>query len=94
MRNPSLSGVLDAAQAVALVVPPTPLLTFGIDGKTVFAKAESLQPVGAFKLRGAWHRLTSMTDAERARGVVAFSSGNHAQGVAWAAKRLALLRPS
>lgn len=90
MRNPGFSGVEKAAKAVAAVVPATPLLTFELNGRTVFAKAESLQPMGAFKLRGAWHRLTSMSDAERARGVVAFSSGNHAQGVAWAAKRLGM----
>ncbi|SDA28623.1 threonine dehydratase [Sphingomonas sp. NFR15] len=53
-------------------------------------KAESLQPMGAFKLRGAWHRLTAIDAESRARGVVAFSSGNHAQGVAWAAKRLGM----
>ncbi|MFX5972619.1 pyridoxal-phosphate dependent enzyme, partial [Acinetobacter baumannii] len=53
-------------------------------------KAESLQPVGAFKLRGAWHRLTAIEAKMRERGVVAFSSGNHAQGVAWAAKRLGI----
>lgn len=47
-----------------------------------------LQPVGAFKIRGAWHRLTALDPATREKGVVAFSSGNHAQGVAWAAKRL------
>ena len=51
---------------------------------------EALQPIGAFKLRGAWHRLTALDDESRARGVVAFSSGNHAQGVAWAAKRLGI----
>jgi threonine dehydratase len=56
----------------------------------VWCKAESLQPVGAFKIRGAWHRMTDMTEAERARGVVAVSSGNHAQGVAWAARRLGI----
>jgi threonine dehydratase len=53
-------------------------------------KAESLQPVGAFKIRGAWHRLTALDAAARERGVVAFSSGNHAQGIAWAAKRLGI----
>ncbi|RYY47066.1 MAG: threonine/serine dehydratase [Sphingomonadales bacterium] len=47
-------------------------------------------PVGAFKIRGAWHRLTALDPATRDRGVVAFSSGNHAQGVAWAAKRLGI----
>lgn len=53
-------------------------------------KAECLQPIGAFKIRGAWHRLTALDDPARERGVVAFSSGNHAQGVAWAAKRLGI----
>ncbi|MBB4047478.1 threonine dehydratase [Sphingomonas zeae] len=53
-------------------------------------KAESLQPIGAFKLRGAWHRLTALDEVSRSRGVVAFSSGNHAQGIAWAARRLGI----
>ena len=53
-------------------------------------KAESLQPIGAFKIRGAWHRLTALDAAARERGVVAFSSGNHAQGIAWAAKKLGI----
>jgi threonine dehydratase len=75
---------------VAAVVPPTPLFQVELGNRIVFAKAESLQPMGAFKLRGAWHRLNAMTVDERARGVVAFSSGNHAQGVAWAAKRLGI----
>jgi threonine dehydratase len=88
MRKPSLSGVENATIAVAKVVPPTPLLSFESGGHTIFAKAESLQPIGAFKLRGAWWRLSSLSPEERARGVVAFSSGNHAQGVAWAARRL------
>jgi threonine dehydratase len=56
----------------------------------VWCKAESLQPVGAFKIRGAWHRLTDLSDEESARGVVAVSSGNHAQGVSWAAWRLGI----
>lgn len=90
MRKPTVNGVDKAAKAVAAILPPTPLFEIDIDGVTVFVKAESLQPVGAFKIRGAWHRLSAMTDAERARGVVAFSSGNHAQGVAWAAQRLGI----
>jgi threonine dehydratase len=56
----------------------------------LWLKAESLQPMGAFKLRGAWHRLTDLTPQERINGVVAFSSGNHAQGVAWAAQKLGI----
>jgi threonine dehydratase len=70
------------------IVLPTPLLRADIGGRLVYLKAESLQPMGAFKLRGAWHRLTDLSEAEREKGVVAFSSGNHAQGVAWAARRL------
>lgn len=61
-----------------------------IRGVPVAFKAESLQPVGAFKIRGAWHRLTALDHASRDKGVVAFSSGNHAQGVAWAAKKLGI----
>lgn len=72
------------------VAPPSPLFTGEIRGVAVAFKAECLQPMGAFKLRGAWHRLTAIPLDQRARGVVAFSSGNHAQGVAWAAKRLGM----
>ncbi|OWK28139.1 phenylserine dehydratase [Sphingomonas mucosissima] len=61
-----------------------------IRGVPIAFKAESLQPIGAFKIRGAWHRLTALDHNARLRGVVAFSSGNHAQGVAWAAKRLGM----
>jgi threonine dehydratase len=56
----------------------------------VHIKAECLQRTGSFKLRGAWWRLSSIAEATRAAGVVAFSSGNHAQGVAWAAERLGM----
>jgi len=88
-RRPTRDGVLRAAAKVAVLLPPTPLLPLDLPGGgRVWCKAESLQPVGAFKIRGAWHRLTDMDAAERARGVVAVSSGNHAQGVAWAARRL------
>jgi threonine dehydratase len=90
VRIPSLSGVEQAAESIRRVTLPTPLLTFDHAGTTVFAKVESLQPVGAFKLRGAWWRLSSLSPDERTRGVVAFSSGNHAQGIAWAARRLGI----
>lgn len=89
-RRPSLEGIKRAAAKIAEILPPTPLLPLEIDGHTIWCKAESLQPIGAFKIRGAWHRLSDMTDEERARGVVGVSSGNHAQGVAWAAKRLGI----
>jgi threonine dehydratase len=80
--------VRDAAAKIAAILPPSPLFAHEINGVMIAFKAESLQPIGAFKLRGAWHRLTAIDPEQRARGVVAFSSGNHAQGVAWAAKRL------
>ena len=90
-RAPTRKGVLRAAAKVSALVPHTPLLALELpEGGTVWCKAECLQPMGAFKIRGAWHRLTELTEEERARGVVAVSSGNHAQGVAWAARRLGI----
>jgi threonine dehydratase len=89
-RRPSREGVLRAMTKIAAILPPTPLLPLEVDGRTLWCKAEMLQPIGAFKIRGAWHRISDLTDGERARGVVGVSSGNHAQGVAWAAKRLGI----
>jgi threonine dehydratase len=89
-RKPTQSGVLRAAKKISTILPPTPLLPLVVGGTTVWCKCESAQPMGAFKLRGAWHRLTDMTADEARGGVVAFSSGNHAQGVAWAARRLGM----
>lgn len=89
-RRPDAAGVARAAAKVADILPETPLLELNLLGQTVWCKAECLQPIGAFKIRGAWHRLTDLSDDERARGVVGVSSGNHAQGVAWAARRLGI----
>ncbi|MBT2187687.1 threonine/serine dehydratase [Sphingobium sp. H33] len=89
-RAPSREGVLRAAEKIAALLPPTPLLPLEVDGRTIWCKAEMLQPIGAFKIRGAWHRLTDLDEAQRARGVVGVSSGNHAQGVAWSARRLGI----
>jgi len=89
-RLPTSAGVARAATKVAEILPPTPLLPLEVDGKVIWCKAECLQPIGAFKIRGAWHRLSDLDKEERDRGVVAFSSGNHAQGVAWAARRLGI----
>ncbi|ATY31796.1 threonine ammonia-lyase [Sphingomonas psychrotolerans] len=90
VRQPTRAGVRDAAAKIAAILPQTPLLTVEIRGVPVCFKAESLQPIGAFKIRGAWHRLTALDAAARERGVVAFSSGNHAQGIAWAARKLGI----
>lgn len=89
-RVPTRAGVIEAAEKIAAILPPTPLLPVEINGTACWVKAENLQPIGAFKIRGAWHRLAALSEAERAAGVVAVSSGNHAQGVAWAAKRLGI----
>lgn len=89
-RAPTRAGVLGAAEAVAAILPMTPLLPVEIAGVQCHVKAESLQPVGAFKIRGGWWRLSNLTDDEKSRGVVAVSSGNHAQGVAWAARKLGI----
>ena len=89
-RAPTRAGVLRAAAKVAAILPPTPLLPLEADGQTIWCKADSLQPIGAFKIRGAWHRLSDLTAEQAAAGVVGVSSGNHAQGVAWAARRLCI----
>jgi threonine dehydratase len=87
----SIEDVRRAAAILAGVAIRTPLLPFGTaspDGPRVFLKAESLQPIGAFKIRGAYYAVASLTPEQRARGVVTHSSGNHAQGVARAARLL------
>ncbi len=89
-RTPNAEGIHRAAAKLAEFLPETPLLEARIGNATVWCKAECLQPIGAFKIRGAWHRLSDLSEAERARGVVGVSSGNHAQGVAWAARRLGI----
>lgn len=94
----ALVGIDDirrAARSLRGIALRTPVLPFGrpADGDPrghprTWLKPEMLQPIGAFKLRGAWHAVSSLAPEERARGVVAHSSGNHAQGVARAARLL------
>jgi threonine dehydratase len=81
----TLDEIRQAAARIRGVAVHTPLLTW--DERT-WLKPESLQPVGAFKMRGAYNAVASLTDDERARGVVTYSSGNHAQAVARAARLL------
>jgi threonine dehydratase len=89
-RIPHFWGVKSAFDKISAILPPTPLLPLVIGGRRYWCKCESRQPIGAFKLRGAWHRLTDLAESMKEAGVVAFSSGNHAQGVAWAARRLGM----
>jgi threonine dehydratase len=81
----TLDEIRGAAERIRGVALHTPLLRW--DDRT-WLKPESLQPVGAFKMRGAYNAVASLTDEERTRGVVTYSSGNHAQAVARAARLL------
>jgi threonine dehydratase len=82
--------VREAARRIAGFIEQTPLIESRVSACRIWLKCECLQTGEAFKLRGATNRLVQLTPEERARGVVAFSSGNHARGVAIAAKRLGI----
>lgn len=88
----TFADVQAAAGRLRGIVHRTPVITSRTldeqTGATVFMKAENLQRMGAFKIRGAYNRLSQLNERERAGGVVAFSSGNHAQGVALSAQLL------
>jgi threonine dehydratase len=89
----TLEEVRAAAHGLAGVAIRTPLVAFGTagtGGPRVLLKAESLQAVGSFKIRGAYHAMSTLSAEERVRGVVTHSSGNHAQGVARAARLLGI----
>jgi len=83
-----LAAIRAAARTLEGVAVRTPLVGFGPVERRWLLKAESLQPTGAFKIRGAYVAVASLTADERARGVITYSSGNHAQGVARAARLL------
>ncbi|MBD3752504.1 MAG: pyridoxal-phosphate dependent enzyme, partial [Micrococcales bacterium] len=90
MSIPTLAEIEDAAATLSGVIRRTPMdeslhLT-DLLGVPVALKLENLQRTGSFKIRGAAYRLSRLTEDERARGVVAASAGNHAQGVALAAR--------
>jgi threonine dehydratase len=91
---PTAADVDEAARRLDGVALRTPLLTSAaldaMTGGRVFLKAETLQRTGSFKFRGAYNRLAAIPPERRAGGVVAFSSGNHAQGVAAAARLLGM----
>jgi threonine dehydratase len=91
----TLADVQAAADCLTGVAVRTPLLAFGplddeIGAPRVWLKPENLQPIGAFKIRGAYNALATLSPEERARGVVTHSSGNHAQGIARAARMLGM----
>jgi len=94
LAGPTLAEFEEARERVSGVVDVTPMETarFLSDGlgSPVLLKCENLQRTGSYKIRGAYNRLSRLTDEEKARGVVAASAGNHAQGVAFAARELGI----
>ena len=91
----SLATIRAAAARVAHIAVKTPLVEAAFPGlsgygagKQIWLKAESLQPIGAFKIRGALNKILQLTPAEIARGVITYSSGNHAQAVAYVAREV------
>src|SRR5579864_4454731 len=85
----TLSDIQQAHSLLHKVAVRTPLVLCKLpEDQQIFIKPENLQPVGSFKLRGAYNKISSLSMEERQRGVVAHSSGNHAQGVAFAARAL------
>src|SRR6266852_9798002 len=90
----TISDIRNAQAALAEAVAHTPTIRAAalseMSGCEVFLKLETLHPTGSFKERGALNKLLSLTEAERRAGVVAMSAGNHAQGVAYHARRLGI----
>ena len=86
----SLNAILDAAARISGIAVKTPLLHADFPGVAgqVWLKAESLQPIGAFKIRGAANKILQLAPDQIRRGVITYSSGNHAQGVAYAAREV------
>lgn len=88
----SLTDIREAHKRISGVAARTPLVRCpqAPSAQPLYFKPENLQPIGAFKLRGAYNKIASLTPEQRQRGVIAFSSGNHAQGVAYAARHLGI----
>jgi threonine dehydratase len=91
----SLETIRAAAARIAHIAVKTPLVEAAFPGlsghgtgKQIWLKAESLQPIGAFKMRGAANKILQLTPGEIARGVITYSSGNHAQAVAYVAREV------
>lgn len=86
----TLEMIRDAQSALQGIARRTPLDQAPSIGDNVYIKAENLQLTGAFKLRGAYNKIRSLTETERAHGVIACSAGNHAQGIALSATKLGI----
>jgi threonine dehydratase len=85
----TLEAIRAAAERIKPLARVTPLVDLsGAAGRPFFLKCESLQPAGAFKIRGAYNMVAQLTPAQRAAGVITYSSGNHGQAMALAARTL------
>ena len=87
----SLAEIKEAQARIRGIASRTCLIEFKhpeSDTRKLFLKPENQQPIGAFKLRGAYNKIASLSEKDRRRGVITYSSGNHAQGVAYAARAL------
>jgi threonine dehydratase len=87
---PTLQDIYQARRVIARYLPPTPLIPAAAAsealGCALYLKLETVQPIGAFKVRGGLNLLAGLSDAERARGVITASTGNHGQSIAYAAR--------
>lgn len=85
----SIAKIYDAAKVLGKVAKKTDLILSKtiIEDKELYLKAENLQMTGSFKLRGAYYKISKLTDEQKAKGIIACSAGNHAQGVALAAQK-------
>lgn len=94
VENPSLDDFEKAREVISQIAIETPIIRNSflsdLTGQEIYLKCENLQRTGAYKVRGALNRLSKLSESEKKRGVVAASAGNHAQGVALAAKRLGI----
>lgn len=90
MQLVTIDEIRAAAEQITGVAVRTPLLPclWGDPDRPLWIKPENLQPVGAFKIRGAYHAIARLAEDQRTRGVVTYSSGNHAQALAYAARSL------
>src|SRR5271170_5044300 len=92
MLKVSLADVMKARAEIQKYIPPTPLVLNSwlseALGCELYLKLECMQPIGSFKIRGATYKISRLTAEQKAKGVIAASAGNHAQGVAWGSRKL------
>ena len=89
-RKVTLEMIQEAREALQGVTELTPIVSSTRLGKNLYIKSENLQKTGSFKIRGAFNKIRKLSPEEAAKGVIACSAGNHAQGVALSATRLGI----